>query len=138
MTPDPGRGPGSVIAAGLAYFAIVFAAGFVLGTIRTLVLVPRIGAVAAVLVELPLMLAIAVVVCRWLVSRLAVSPSFGPRLVMGVVAFVLLMAAELALSILLFAGTVDGFIAALGTPAGALGLAGQVAFAAMPMAVGRR
>ena len=126
------------IGAGLAYFAVVFAAGFVLGTIRTLVLVPRIGVVPAVVAELPLMLAIAFLACRWLVSRLAVSSAPGPRLVMGVVAFTLLMAAELGLAVLLFGGSVAGFLAGQATPAGALGLAGQVAFAAMPLAVGRR
>lgn len=128
----------AAIGAGIAYFAVVFAAGFVLGTIRTLLLVPRFGAVPAVLVELPFMLAIAYAACRWLVSRLSVSPAFGPRLAMGVVAFVLLIAAELALSVLLFGGSVAGFTAGLFTPAGALGLAGQVVFAALPLAVGRR
>jgi hypothetical protein len=138
MRPVPGRAPGSAIVAGLAYFAIVFAAGFVLGAVRTLLLVPRIGAVPAVLVELPFMLAIAYAACRWLVSRLSVSPALGPRLTMGVVAFVLLMGAELTLSVLFFSGSVAGFIAGLVAPAGTLGLAGQVAFAAIPLAVGRR
>lgn len=138
MTPVPDRGPGSPVVAGFVYFAIVFAAGFILGAVRTLVLVPRIGAAPAVLVELPFMLAIAFVACRWLVSRLVVSPASRARVTMGVVAFVLLMAAELALSILAFGGSVGGFFAALSTPAGLLGLAGQVAFAALPLAVGRR
>jgi hypothetical protein len=127
----------TAIRAGIAYFAIIFAAGFVLGTIRTLGLAPRIGAPAAVLVELPFMLVIAWVTCRWLVSRLAVAPASGPRLAMGIVAFVLLMAAELALSVLLFGGTVPAFADALRSPEGLLGLAGQVAFAAMPLFAGR-
>ncbi len=131
-------GAATAIRAGVAYFAVVFAAGFVLGTIRTLLLVPHIGPLAAVLVELPLMLAIAWLVCRWLVQRLAVGCAWTERLLMGVVAFVLLLAAELALALALFGGTVAGFLAALGTPEGAAGLAGQVVFAAMPLLVRRR
>jgi len=125
------------IRAGVAYFAVVFAAGFVLGTIRTLFLAPRIGPLAAVLVELPLMLAIAWFICRWLVRRLGLGDGWTTRLSMGVLAFVLLLAAELVLSLVLFGGTAVGFIASLGTPEGAAGLAGQLAFAAIPLLVGR-
>jgi hypothetical protein len=130
-------GAATAIRAGVAYFAVVFAAGFVLGTIRILLLAPGIGQLAAVLVELPVMLAIAWLVCRWLVRRLAVGSAWTERLLMGVVAFVLLLAAELALALALFGGTVTGFLAELGTPEGAAGLAGQVVFAALPLVVRR-
>lgn len=124
--------------AGIVYFAVVFAAGFVLGTIRTLLLVPRLGPLGAVLVELPPMLAIAWWVCGWLIERCAVGEGWADRLQMGGVALVLLLTAELLLSLALFGGTAAGFAAALGTPEGAAGLAGQVAFAAMPLLVKRR
>jgi hypothetical protein len=84
------------------------------------------------------MLAIAWVVCGWLVRRFAVEAAWAERLLMGVVAFVLLMLAELVLSLTLFGGTVAGFVASLGTPEGAAGLAGQVAFAALPLVVRRQ
>lgn len=138
MSASAARGAAAALKAGVAYFALVFAAGFVLGTIRTLLLAPHIGPFAAVVVELPLMLAIAWFICRWLVERFAVGDARAERLVMGVIAFVLLLAAELVLSLSLFGGTVVGFVASLGTPEGAAGLAGQVAFAAMPLVVRRR
>lgn len=44
--------------AGVLYFALVFGAGFVLGTIRTLGVVPRVGARIAELMETPVMLVV--------------------------------------------------------------------------------
>ena len=44
------------VRAGLAYFAVVFAIGFALGTLRILMLIPQFGELASVLAALPLML----------------------------------------------------------------------------------
>jgi subtilisin len=49
--------------AGAAYFAVVFMAGFMLGVLRVVVLVPRFGETAAVLAELPVILLISWIVC---------------------------------------------------------------------------
>lgn len=121
-----------MLRAAVAYFAIVFAAGFVLGTIRTVVLAPRLGPLAAVLVEIPVMLVIAHAACRWLVARFAVPAALSDRLVMGGVAFVLLIAAELLLALVL-GGTASGFLVALAEPAGMAGLAAQAVFGALPV-----
>lgn len=120
--------------AGAAYFAIVFAAGFVLGAIRTLVLAPRVGPFAAVIVELPLMLAISWIACGKVLSRFAVPARAGPRLGVGASAFSLLMLAEVVLSLVGFGRAPSDYLAELGTPHGLLGLAGQVLFALMPLA----
>ena len=53
--------------------------------------------------------------------------------VMGFVAFALLMAAELALSLALGAPSATAWLAGLASAPGLLGLAGQVAFAVFPM-----
>ena len=84
---------------GTAYVAAVFAAGFVLGVLRTLVLVPLWGELAAVLVELPLILTIAWLVCTRILRRWPLLPPSAVR--MGAIAFLLLMLAEAALSTLL-------------------------------------
>ncbi len=110
----------------------VFAAGFVLGTLRVLFLAPRLGETAAVLAELPVIVLVSWVVCGRLVSRFAVAAAAGPRLTMGAAAFILLMAEELALSILGFGRSAAEHWQHYRTLAGALGLGGQIVFAAFP------
>ena len=120
--------------AGAAYFAIVFAAGFVLGAIRTLVLVPRFGSFTAVLLELPVMLVISWIACGKVLARFDIPGRTAPRLSVGASAFTLLMLAEVVLSLVAFDRAPSDYLAELGTPHGLLGLAGQVLFALMPLA----
>ena len=118
--------------AGIAYFAIVFAIGFVLGTIRVLLVIPRFGDTNAVLLELPVMLALSWFACRALINRFDVPPKGSARLAMGGVAFALLMLAELAVSVLGFGRTVSEHLATYQATSAQLGLAAQVAFALFP------
>lgn len=83
-----------IFLAGLLYFAVVFAAGFVLGTVRVLAIVPLIGARTAELVEFPVMLLVSFVAARWIIRKLTIPPTFYARLGMGTVALILLLAAE--------------------------------------------
>ncbi len=121
------------ITAGLLYFLAVFAIGFALGTLRVLVIIPRIGALAAVLVELLVMLALAWPICGALIRRCAVPPRPAPRLAMGAVAFGVLMVAELAMAVWLFGRTPQQHWASYRGVAEQLGLAGQLAFAVFPL-----
>ena len=118
--------------AGAVFFAIVFAVAFVFGTFRVLVLVPRIGVFWAVLLEGPVLLTVSWIVARWCVRRFAVPALVGARALMGVMAFGLLMAAELGMT-LVSGGSVAGQIAGYGSPAGAIGLAAQVTFGVIPV-----
>jgi len=121
------------VEAGVTYFAIVFAAGFVLGTVRVLLLVPRVGELPAALLELPVMLGISWFVCAKLIARYQVPPRIPPRLTMGAVAFGLLMLAELALSLTLFGRSLHDFARGYATLEGMFGLAGQVLFGLFPV-----
>ena len=89
----------AAIRAGLLYFLGTFAIGFALGTVRTLLLVPRVGALAAVAMEVPLMLLASWWVCGVVLRRFPVPPARLLRLTMGGSAFLLLMLAELALAV---------------------------------------
>ena len=123
----------SAIRAGALYFAIVFAAGFVLGALRVTVLMPLIGELPAVALELPIILFISWIVCRRLVAQFSVPAMVSHRAAMGALAFGLLMLAELGLSVLVFDRSGAAYLAHLLTAPGLLGLAGQIVFASMPL-----
>ena len=53
-----------ILKAGVIYFAFVFGAGFVLGAIRTLWVVPRVGTRLAELMEAPIMLVVTIIAAR--------------------------------------------------------------------------
>jgi hypothetical protein len=122
------------VAAGNVYFALVLIAGFVLGTLRTLVLAPHLGDVAAVVVEIPAMLAIAWLACGVVIRRLRVPDEWTARLAMGGIAFSLLMAAEMVLAWILFARPPAEHFASYARPDALLGLAAQIAFGLFPLA----
>jgi hypothetical protein len=118
--------------AGALYAIIVFLIGFILGTIRVLLLAPRLGETTAVIVEVPLMLAASWFVCRWCVDRLDVRRTVPARSLMGFVAFLVLMSAEIGLGDVLGRSLVDQ-LATYGSFAGTIGLAAQVTFAMFPV-----
>ncbi len=118
--------------AGLIYFAGVFALGFLLGVVRILWLVPRLGETVAVLFELPVMLAAAWLWAGLLLQRLSVPRRAAPALVMGGVGFALLMAAEFALGAA--TGTSPALqVAKWGTVSGGMGLGAQILHAFFPL-----
>ena len=119
--------------AAIAYFAATFALGFVLGAVRTLALEPRIGALPAVSIELPIILLSAWFICGWSLRRFSVDTDLVHRLLVCVSAFALLMAAEISLSIFGFSRTLDEIFADWRTAPGALGFAGQIVFALFPL-----
>ena len=126
----------SALTAGFVYAGFVFAAGFVLGTIRVLALAPQVGALGATLVELPVILAIAWVASRWIVGRWRLPPG-AARFVMGGTAFALLIGLEIATGAALGVRTLASLLADYRDLPTQLGLAGQIAFPALPWIEGR-
>ncbi len=122
----------------LLYALGIFALGFVLGTIRTLVLVPRIGALAGVLIEIPIMLTSAFFYSRWLIARQNVIAKFGTLLSGGLLAFAILMCLEYGLGVLVFKQSTASFFSNMKTLPGALGLAAQVVFGLVPVLHSRK
>jgi hypothetical protein len=106
---------------------------FALGILRTTAVAPRLGELAGVMLETPVVLVVSWLVSAWCVTRFRVAVALPPRLAMGAVAFALLMGAEFSLSAVLFGRSPGDQLAAFLTPPGALGLAAQVGFAFMPL-----
>jgi hypothetical protein len=79
------------------YFVTVFGAGFVLGFLRVLLLVPRVGVRAAELIEMPMMILATVLAARWVVLYLGGTSVRSSPLRVGILALGLLMAAEIGL-----------------------------------------
>ena len=121
------------LAGAAIYFAATFAAGFALGTVRTLLVAPALGETLAVLAEVPFMLAIAWIVCGKVIRLCGVGPGYEQRAAMGLAAFGLLVAAEFALGSYGFGMTLGELLQRYETLAGAFGLAAQMAFGAFPL-----
>jgi hypothetical protein len=86
-----------ILKAGLLYFALVFGAGFVLGVVRIMWVVPRFGTRIAELMETPIMLVVIIWTARWIVRRLAMPAKPSCRLGMGCVGLGLMLVTEFTL-----------------------------------------
>jgi hypothetical protein len=127
-----------ILKGGALYFALVFGAGFVLGSIRVLLVVPRFGERTAELMETPVMLVVTILAARWVVARLALPPSPATCLGVGCVALGLLLVAEFTLVLWLRGLTMSEYLASRDPVAGAVYLLMLVVFAVMPLLVARR
>ena len=125
------------LAAATAYVAIVFSVAFVMGVVRTLLISPVTGEVPAVLIETPVILLVSWFAAGWSIRRFSVAAKTAERLTMGFAGFALLMAIETAMSLFLFARPLAEQAEAYATPAGAIGLLAQVAFAFIPLLAAR-
>lgn len=120
--------------AGMVYAVVVFAVGFVLGSVRVLVAAPRLGGTIAVLLEAPAMLAVSWWVSRKCIAVFRVDEEVLARLLMGTTAFTVLMLAEVAVAALTFGESFTMYLRRLTSVPGAIGLSAQLAFASFPLA----
>jgi len=128
---------GRTLRAALLYFALTFGAGFLLGPLRILFLVPRLGARAAELVEIPVMIGITWLAARWVTRRFSVPPQRGPRLSLGVTAGALLLLAEFTLVLRLRGLTLEEYFATRDPISGTAYYAAVLVLVLMPLLVNR-
>lgn len=119
--------------AGLVYGAIVFALGFVLGSLRDMLLAPLFGRDLIVLIEGPLILLVAWFVAWWLIRGHGVPGRAFDRLAMGAMAFALLMLGEAAIAVFGLGRTLAMHLGAYTTAKGVLELVPQLAFGLFPL-----
>jgi hypothetical protein len=124
--------------AGALYYGLVFGAGFVLGTLRVLWVVPRLGTRMSELMETPIMLLVTIVAARWVVKRLAVPYTRSARLGMGCVALGFLLVSEFALALGLRGMSISEYFASRDSVSGTVYYALLGLFAVMPLLVARR
>lgn len=116
----------------LLYFAVVFGAGFLLGTVRILIVVPYLGTRAAELIELPVMLMVTIVSAKCLVQWLSIKSGLH-RLTMGSVALILLLFAEFTFVLWVRGLTIKTYFATQDPVSGTVYLITLVLFALMPL-----
>jgi len=125
-----------IVKAAVLYFLIVFAAGWVCGPLRELIVVPRFGRTVGLLAEAPLMLIAMALAARWISRRLAVI-TMGARAAVGLIALALLLAIEAASLHWMRGISAADYVAGHDLAAGLITLALFALFAAMPALVGR-
>ena len=123
---------------GIIYFLLVFGAGFVLGTIRVLLIVPLVDDRAAELLEMPLMLLATVLAARWITRRFPEPRNHTARLAIGGIGLGLMLAGELAVGIGLLGMTAAEVMLNRDPVSGTAYYVSLLLFAAMPWIVSRR
>src|SRR5437660_1639436 len=123
--------------AGVIYFLLVFAVGWVLGPIRELWAVPHFGRMAAMLSEAVIMLIAMIVAARWVIRRFNVPQTLGATLPIGLIAIGLLFPAEIAGVLWVRGLSLQEYFASFVTGPGVISLLMFLLFAAMPTLVTR-
>ncbi len=91
-----------VVRAAARYSALVFGIGFVLGTVRVLLVAPRLGERMAELIEAPIMVFVSWLVARWLTRRYTGTRRPVSSLAVGALALAFLLMLEVAVGSVLF------------------------------------
>lgn len=122
----------------LAYFALVFGAGFALGLIRVPLFVPRLGERYAELLEMPFMLVAIVLAARFVVRRYPFARAAASSLAVGAMALALLVLAEWQLGLWLQGRSFADYVTDRDPVSGAVYAAMLLVFALMPLIAARR
>jgi hypothetical protein len=124
-----------ILKAGVIYFLLLFAPGWILGPIRELWAVPRFGRMTALLVEALIMLMAMIVAAGWVTLRFDVPRTLGSTIPVGLVAFAILVPAEIAGALWVRGQSLQDYAASFVTAPGVISLVIFVLFAVMPTLV---
>jgi hypothetical protein len=123
--------------AGIIYFLLVFAVGWILGPIRELWAVPHFDLMAATLSEAVIMLIAMMVAARWVIRRFEVPQTLSDTLSIGLIAIGLLFPAEIAGVLWVRGLSFQEYLASFVTGPGVISAIMFLLFAAMPTLVTR-
>jgi hypothetical protein len=124
-----------VLKAGVTYFLLLFAVGWILGPIRELWAVPRFGRVMAQLIEAVIMLIAMIISARWVMRRFEVHQTLGSTTLMGLVALGILAPTEIAGALWVRRLSLNEYLASFVTAPGVISAVMFLLFAAMPSLV---
>ena len=127
----------SALKAGLVYFGIVFAAGFLMGLVRVPFFVPRYGERVAEIIEMPFMLAVIILAARWLVKRFAFGGEVRRPVIAGIAAAAILIAVEFSVVLRLRGLSPGEYLSTRDPVAGGLYYAMVVIFALAPVIIAK-
>ncbi len=118
------------------YATLVFLIGFVLGSIRQLLVVPNTGLVMALKIETPIMVIASALAAIFIMRRHRVPENLLRRLGIGFLGVVFLLIAENILAFLAYGSSAFAYWGGLPPEAQILNFFGLLAFALMPALVG--
>jgi hypothetical protein len=118
--------------AGVIYFLLMFAVGWVLGPVRELWAVPRFGRITALLIEAIIMLIAMIVSSHWVMRRFEVRQTLRSTIPMGLVALGILVPAEIAGVLWVRGLSLQEYLARFVTAPGVISAVMFLLFAAMP------
>jgi hypothetical protein len=127
-----------VVKAAVSYFALVFGAGFVLGTIRVLWLIPVVGTQTAELLEMPVMLPVIVLSARWVTRHFTLPYTASSRLGTGCIALALVLLLDFTVALWIRGLSFNQYIESFDPVAGTAYFVMLGVFAVMPLLVSRR
>ena len=123
--------------AGVTYFLLVFAVGWILGPIRVVWVAPRFGLLIGTLLEAVIMLIAMIVAAGWAIRRFGVDRALAATIAMGLIAFGLLIPAEIIGVLWIRTLSLKEYLGTFLSPAGLVALSMFLLFAAMPTFVSR-
>jgi len=127
-----------VLKPGALYFAVVFSAGFMLGTIRTLWVIPHVGTRTAELMEMPIMLVVTILAARWTGRHLSVQPMPSVRIGMGCIALLLMLVAEFGFVLWIRGLSIKDYLTSRDPVSGTVYYLTLILFAIMPLLVAKK
>ncbi len=122
----------------LLYFAFVFGAGFILGTIRVLFVVPRVGNRIAELAEMPVMLVVMILASWCILRSWNPPPARADRLTLGGIALALMLVAEFTLVLSLRGLSISEYLETRDPVSGSVYLAMLGVYATLPLLMGAK
>ena len=122
-----------IIKAGFAYFGLVFGLGFLLGSVRVSLIVPRLGTRKAELLEAPLMLIGILLATQFVLQQFVLPNTNSAFLIVGIIALGLMLFAEFLLIVWLQKQTIAQYIKSRDLVSGSVYVLLLLIFALMPL-----